>query len=125
MSLLAVYTTVADTASAQRLARLAVQRGLAACVQLENVHSTYLWQEQLHAEPELRLLFNTTSAAWPALRACLEAHHPYELPAIFAVPVPHASAAYAAWVHTQTAAASHPASDGAPTDVAPPSSDLG
>ncbi len=124
MSLLAVYTTVADTASAQRLARLAVQRGLAACVQLENVHSTYLWQEQLHAEPELRLLFKTTSAAWPALRACLQAHHPYELPAIFAVPVPHASEAYTQWVHTQTASATRSTADTDPAHVNPRSPGL-
>lgn len=104
MRLLAVYTTVADTASAQRLAQGAVQAGLAACVQMEHIHSTYLWQGQMQSEPEVRLLFKTTEATWPALRDYIAQHHPYELPAIFALPVQHASGAYAQWVEARTAA---------------------
>lgn len=102
MNLLAVYTTVADAASAQHLAQLAVGKGLAACVQMEHIHSTYLWQGQVQSEPEVRLLFKTTEAAWPALRDCIAQHHPYELPAIFALPVQHATAAYAQWVQSLT-----------------------
>ncbi len=101
MELLAVYTTVPDAASAGELAQAAIAQGLAACVQQDSVHSTYQWQGQLQSEPEVRLLFKTTPAAWPALQALIARLHPYEVPAIYALPVPHASASYARWVAGQ------------------------
>ena len=83
MELLAVFTTVPDGACAEKIAQAAVAQGLAACVQQDSVHSTYAWQGQIHSEPEARL-------------------HPYELPAVYALPLAHASPAYAQWVLENT-----------------------
>jgi len=96
--LLAVFTTVASAEQAEALARAAVEQRLAACVQAEPIHSTYRWQGALASEPEVRLLFKTTRAQYPALERLLLERHPYDLPAVFALPVTAASAAYAAWV---------------------------
>ena len=98
MKLLAVYTTVARRQDAQRIARALVERGLAACAQISEIESFYVWQGALEQEGEFRLLLKTTEAAYPALEAALRELHPYELPAIQAVAVEHASAEYAAWV---------------------------
>lgn len=98
MDMLAVFTTVADSEQADRLARAAVERRLAACVQTEAVRSTYRWQGAIACEPEVRLMFKTTRAHYPALEALLQELHPYELPAIFALPVTEASGDYAAWL---------------------------
>lgn len=103
VQLLAVFTTVPDAASAGELAQAAIAQGLAACVQQDSIHSTYQWQGQMQSEPEVRLLFKTTTAAWPALQALIARLHPYEVPAIYALPVPHASASYARWVADQVA----------------------
>lgn len=113
MGQLAVFTTVGDEAAARRLARAAVEARLAACVQCEPIHSVYRWDGAVQEEPEVRLMFKTTEAAWPALRALIAAQHPYALPAIFALPVVAADAPYAAWVAAEVAA-HHPAAD-APT----------
>lgn len=98
MDLLAVFTTVASAEQADALARAAVERRLAACVQAEAIHSTYRWQGAIASEPEVRLMFKTSRELYPALEALLREMHPYELPALFALPVAQASAAYAAWV---------------------------
>lgn len=98
MKLLAVYTTVARREDAQRIARALVERGLAACAQISEIESFYVWQGALEHEGEFRLLLKTTEAAYPALEAALRELHPYELPAIHAVAVEHAWADYAAWV---------------------------
>lgn len=98
MSLLAVFTTVASRDEADRLSRAAVEQRLAACVQVEAVHSTYRWQGEVVSEPELRLMFKTSRARYPALEAWLRGQHPYDLPAVFALPVAEASQAYQAWV---------------------------
>lgn len=102
MELLAVFTTVPDGACAEEIAQAAVAQGLAACVQQDSVHSTYAWQGQIHSEPEVRLLLKTTAAAWPALQQLIARLHPYELPAMYALPLAHASPAYAQWVLENT-----------------------
>ncbi|MCA0214175.1 MAG: divalent-cation tolerance protein CutA [Proteobacteria bacterium] len=96
--LIAVYTTVADDAAAQALARDAVAARLAACVQIEPIHSVYAWGGAIQSEPEQRLVFKTTRAMYAELEHFILQRHPYELPAVHAVPVALASPAYAAWV---------------------------
>jgi periplasmic divalent cation tolerance protein len=101
--LLAVFTTVANQEQADTLARAAVEQSLAACVQTEAIRSTYRWQGEIACENEVRLMFKTTRRSYPDLEAMLRELHPYELPAIFAVPVAEADAAYAAWVRAALA----------------------
>lgn len=98
MTLLTVHTTVAAQADADRLASAAVGQRLAACVQVEAITSTYVWQGALQQEAELRLLFKTTTDRYPALAALIQSLHPYALPALWATPVTQASPAYAQWV---------------------------
>ena len=96
--LIAVYTTVTNDEQAQLLASAAIENNLAACVQSEPIRSTYRWQGQIERQDEVRLLLKTTRTAYPQLEKLLLELHPYELPAIFAVPVYDASVAYAKWV---------------------------
>jgi periplasmic divalent cation tolerance protein len=98
MDMLAVFTTVSSNDEAELLARAAVDRRLAACVQVEPIHSTYRWQGAIASDPEVRLMFKTSRALYPGLQALLEELHPYEVPAIFALPVVEASAEYEAWL---------------------------
>ena len=104
--LLAVFTTVSSAEQARLLASAAVEQRLAACVQAEPVQSTYRWDGKVTTDAEVRLMFKTTQARYGALERLLLALHPYELPAIFAVPVAQASPAYAAWVEASVLAAS-------------------
>lgn len=99
MELLAVFTTVTDEKQAAAIATAAIEQKLAACVQVEPVRSTYCWEGSIEKnEPEVRLLFKTTNAKYQALEQLLLRLHPYKLPAIYALPVSEASAAYARWV---------------------------
>lgn len=102
MTLLAVYTTVANHADAARLAEAAVSENLAACVQAEEISSTYRWQGAVQHAPEVRLLFKTTRERCDALIARIEELHPYELPAIFALETALATNDYENWVVAAT-----------------------
>jgi periplasmic divalent cation tolerance protein len=96
-----ILTTVATREDAQRLAHAMVEQRLAACAQISAIESVYRWDGALQCEPEWRLLFKTTEAARTALQAALLAAHPYELPAIVALPM-EAQAAFADWVDAET-----------------------
>ena len=98
MDVIAVFTTVGDREAARRLARLAVQQRLAACVQISAIDSVYRWQGKVHEEPEFRVLFKTTAAGCDALEALLRAEHPYTLPAIHATALRRVHPPYAQWV---------------------------
>ena len=95
--LIAVYTTVSNGEQAKLLVSAAIESNLAACVQSEPIRSTYRWQGQIERQDEIRLLFKTTRPAYPKQEKLLLELHPYEPPAIFAVPVCDASIAYNKW----------------------------
>lgn len=100
-SVLLVLTTVANRADANRLARAMVEQRLAACAQISVIDSVYRWQDQVQAEGEFRLLLKTTSDRYPALELALRAAHPYELPAIVALPCSAVSTEFADWVRAE------------------------
>ena len=103
MDLLAVFTTVARREDADRIVDAVLAQGLAACVQLSIIHSHYVWQGERCSEDEIRLLFKTPADRYAALEAAILALHPYELPAVYALPVQQAHAPYADWVIAHSA----------------------
>ena len=98
MKLLEAITTVGTQADALRLAELAVQQGLAACVQLTPVTSVYRWRGELQRDAEVQLCFKTTEATLEALRRAVLAAHPYELPAWQVLEAVASDERFAAWV---------------------------
>jgi len=100
---LAVVTTVGSLGAAQSMARALVKRGLAACAQISEIESFYVWDGSVQNEKEFRLLFKTTDARYPALEAAIKELHSYELPAIHAFALEHIYAPYAAWIESNSA----------------------
>ncbi len=98
MKLIALYTTVATREDARNLAQVLVERKLAACAQISEIESFYVWQGEVQDEPEFRILFKTTDAQYSAAEAAIRELHPYELPAVHAVALEHVYAPYAQWV---------------------------
>ena len=98
MKPIAVVTSVASRADAERLARLLVERRLAACAQITAIESVYRWQEAVQQEAEFRLLLKTTDERYAEVERALRELHPYELPAIHAFDFAHVDPAYAAWI---------------------------
>jgi periplasmic divalent cation tolerance protein len=102
-ALLAVFTSTDSRDEALRIASALVQRGLVACAQVSAIDSVYVWDGALQQQGEFRLLLKTTARQYPAVEAAIRELHGYELPAIFALPVAQADAAYAGWVRRQSA----------------------
>jgi periplasmic divalent cation tolerance protein len=101
MKLLAVYTTVGSRDDARALAELLVERGLAACAQIQQIESFYRWDGVVQNEPEFRILFKTTEARYVAVEAALLERHPYQLPAIHAVAIEAVHGPYGDWVQAE------------------------
>jgi periplasmic divalent cation tolerance protein len=115
---LAVLVTAPDASVAQRLADAAVGERLAACANVFlgggaggaaagggsgsggfAVQSTYWWQGKLcRAENETLLLLKAPARNLSRLTARIKELHPYDEPAISALPVVGGSASYLKWV---------------------------
>jgi len=94
----AVVTTVSTATQANALATAMVRRRLAACAQLAPVDSVYVWEGALRQEPEVRVVFKTTTQLQGPLMAAVAECHPYEVPDIHAETLAMVHQPYAEWV---------------------------
>jgi periplasmic divalent cation tolerance protein len=94
-----VINTCASAEEAERLARLLVERRLAACVSVvPGVRSFYRWQGAIESAGEWLLLAKSSREIFPALAAALEEAHSYDVPEVLALPVVAGAARYLDWL---------------------------
>ncbi|HIK05616.1 MAG TPA: divalent-cation tolerance protein CutA [Trichormus sp. M33_DOE_039] len=102
MNYIAVVTTVGNLAEAQHMARTLVEQKLAACAQISEIESFYVWNNAVQNEPEFRVLCKTTDENYQAIEEAIRKLHSYELPAIHAFALKHIYAPYAAWIESNS-----------------------
>jgi periplasmic divalent cation tolerance protein len=96
---LVVLTTVEKQEDGARLARLLIERNLAACAQvLAPMISIYRWRGEIEQSGETLLLIKTTRAVYRELEEAIKRNHPYETPEIIALPVEVGSNDYLNWL---------------------------
>ncbi len=93
-----VMTTLPDRESSERLAGMIVENRLAACVQMTDVSSVFLWEEALHREQEVLLFIKTAVRRYGELEACIRENHPYTTPEIVQLPITEGLSAYLGWI---------------------------
>ena len=92
-------TTVGSLEEGRRLARLLVERRLAACVNLVPlVNSVYRWQGAVEEAAEVLLVMKTTAGILPALEAAVRELHPYEVAEFLVLAVESGSQPYVDWL---------------------------
>ena len=98
-----VFNTCPDKISAETIARVLVDRKLAACVNmLPGLRSIYAWKGVCETAEEHLLIIKTSASAYPALERTILELHPYELPEIIAVPIATGLPGYLAWINQTT-----------------------
>ena len=97
-----VSTALPGRDQARRIAQILLAEKLAACVQLLDIESHYVWKGEAVAEPEVMLLAKTRAALFDAVIARIKALHPYEIPEIVAQPFATGFAPYLTWIADNT-----------------------
>ena len=104
MNAVVILCTAPDEACAQRLAVLALEAKLAACVTLlPGATSLYVWQDKLEQASEVQLLLKSSTTHQQALMDLLKREHPFEVPELLALPVQHGDSEYLSWLHASLA----------------------
>lgn len=94
-----VYAAFADREEAERIGRVMIEAGHAACVNiLAPCRSIYRWEGVIEEADEVPALFKTRADTAEKLVAAIAALHSYDEPAITVWPVTATTEGYAAWV---------------------------
>lgn len=94
-----VYTVTPTPEEAENIAKLLLEQGLCACVNmLPGMRSMYVWEGQLEHSLECVLLIKTDAAHYDAVEALVKKEHSYEVPAIYGWPVDRVLPEYEAWL---------------------------
>jgi periplasmic divalent cation tolerance protein len=93
-----LYIPVPDRETGRSLARMALERKLAACGNLHGpIESLYEWKGEMKQEPEWVLILKTTPERVRELSDRIEADHPYECPCVLHLSG-EANSRFADWV---------------------------
>ena len=93
-----IIATAADRESAKSIARLLVEKQLAACVQMFPIESVYFWQGKICEDNETALFIKSKTALFSKISAAIKENHAYEVPEIIQIPVTDGLPEYLAWI---------------------------
>ncbi len=92
-----VRTTVADEASAKGMAKRLVDEGVAVCVHVHPITSTYRWEGKTVQEGEWLVEARAHAAQAEACWVALQTNHPYKVPLVEMMGESRVNGAYARW----------------------------
>jgi len=92
------WTSVETEENAKMLAGLIVEKGLAACVQIDGpICSVYTWEGSTQFTKEYRLMFKFVESQSRALKDHVMANHPYQIPEWVVVRAEQVAEKYLSW----------------------------
>ncbi len=97
-----ILTTTGSREESARLSDILVTRKLAACVQVVEITSTYIWEGKLNQGPEFLLLIKTASHLYKDVEAAIVENHSYDIAEVVQLPMTNGSPAYLDWISANT-----------------------
>ena len=97
-----VLTTTSTAEQAEGLAKKIVAAKLAACVQVQQIQSYYMWKGDACSEPESLLFIKARQTQYQDLEDFIRQNHSYEIPEIVQLPISAGFAGYLKWIDEVT-----------------------
>ena len=97
-----IITTTANKEDARKIARLLVEKQLAACGQIFPIESIYSWQGKICEENEAMLFIKSKTALFDEIKAAIKESHVYEVPEIIQMPITDGLPDYLKWINDCT-----------------------
>lgn len=100
-----VYATCPDLDTAETMARALVEDEQIACANIvPGMVSVYRWEGKIERGTEVILIAKTRASSAIQVRDAIVARHPYDVPAVFIVPVESAHPEFLQWLCDSTRA---------------------
>lgn len=99
MTMIIVYSTFPNIASAKRITKRLLKRRLIACANILPVSSSYWWKEKIVDDEETVVFMKTRKEKYKKVKEELKNIHPYEIPCIFFFESRDAEKTYLEWLN--------------------------
>jgi periplasmic divalent cation tolerance protein len=94
-----ILVTFPSLADAEKCADVLLSRKLVACTNItQEISSLFWWQGKIDSADEVLMLAKSTQSLFSEITDCIQAHHPYDVPEIIALPIIAGSEAYLKWI---------------------------
>lgn len=97
-----IFTTAATKEEAKKIAKALLQQKLAACVQLSNIESFFIWEDSVNEEHEVLLLIKAKAGNFTEIESCIKSVHSYKVPEIVQIDIEEGSLQYLNWIDSVT-----------------------
>lgn len=97
-----VLSTFESENQAEPIIKEVLNAQLAACIQVMDIRSHYVWDGAVCNDKEVLVLFKTSERLYNELKELLEEIHPYDTPEIIRVPIESGASAYLQWIDDVT-----------------------
>ena len=94
--------TCANKESARKIAKLLIERQLAACVQMFPVESVYIWKDEICYDNETVLFVKSKTVLFNKIMVAIKENHTYEIPEIIQIPITGGLSEYLKWIDEST-----------------------
>jgi periplasmic divalent cation tolerance protein len=97
-----VITTTASKEEAEKIAQVLLKEKLAACIQVSNIKSYYIWKESINVDEEFQLSIKCKSEDYSEIENCIKLNHSYEVPEIIQLAIEQGHPDYLNWIDEVT-----------------------
>jgi periplasmic divalent cation tolerance protein len=97
-----VVLVTAPEKDSTKIAKMLVEKKLAACVNIISVQSIYRWKEKVESERENLLVIKTKISRIEQLKIAVKDIHPYEVPECIILPIEDGLSSYLNWIEEST-----------------------
>ncbi len=99
MSLIVVQTTCSSKQEAKNIAKYLIESRLAACVQMSEIESYYMWQNEFCNDNELLLSIKTKKENFKKIKSKIKELHSYDVPEIISIDIENVSKDYKKFIN--------------------------
>lgn len=94
MSFVIIQTTCHTKQEAKAIAKVLVQKRLAACIHMSEIESFYMWSEQFCNDNEVLLNIKTKKENFKKIKSKIKELHSYDVPEILCIKIDEMSKEY-------------------------------
>jgi len=94
MSLVIIQTTCSNKNEASEIAKELIQKKLAACVQMSEIDSFYMWKDEFCNDQEVLLNIKTKKENFEKTESKIKELHSYDVPEIICINIENVSRDY-------------------------------